>query len=93
MKPSLMSFYVLGDYLFEPHSGEDYTRDEDHLAHIIELLGEIPKRIAMSGKHSRSYFNKKNQLRHITGLKPWSLYEVRVIHNRGLVVRAATTMV
>merc|ERR1719510_1456084 len=22
-----------GDYLFEPHSGEDYTRDEDHLAH------------------------------------------------------------
>lgn len=21
-----------GDYLFEPHSGEDYTRDEDHIA-------------------------------------------------------------
>ncbi len=20
-----------GDYLFEPHSGEDYSRDEDHL--------------------------------------------------------------
>uniref|UniRef100_H3C8G0 non-specific serine/threonine protein kinase n=1 Tax=Tetraodon nigroviridis TaxID=99883 RepID=H3C8G0_TETNG len=28
-----------GDYLFEPHSGEDYTRDEDHIAHIMELLG------------------------------------------------------
>lgn len=65
-----------GDYLFEPHSGEDYSRDEDHLAHIIELLGEIPKRIAMSGKHSRTFFNKKSQLRHITGLKPWSLFEV-----------------
>lgn len=65
-----------GDYLFEPHSGEDYTRDEDHLAHIIELLGEIPKRIAFSGKHSRQFFNKKVQLRSITGLKPWSLYEV-----------------
>lgn len=65
-----------GDYLFEPHSGEDYSRDEDHLAHIIELLGEIPKRIALSGKHSRQFFNKKCQLRHITGLKPWSLYEV-----------------
>ena len=24
-----------GDYLFEPHSGDDYSRDEDHLAHII----------------------------------------------------------
>ena len=28
-----------GDYLFEPHSGENYSRDDDHLAHIIELLG------------------------------------------------------
>ncbi|XP_046740857.1 SRSF protein kinase 2 isoform X2 [Diprion similis] len=65
-----------GDYLFEPHSGDDYCRDEDHLAHIIELLGEIPRRIALSGKHSRIFFNKKGELRHITGLKPWSLYEV-----------------
>lgn len=51
-------------------------RDEDHLAHIIELLGEIPRRIALSGKHSRIFFNKKGELRHITGLKPWGLYEV-----------------
>ncbi|XP_046591437.1 SRSF protein kinase 2 isoform X2 [Neodiprion lecontei] len=65
-----------GDYLFEPHSGDDYCRDEDHLAHIIELLGEIPRKIALSGKHSRIFFNKKGELRHITGLKPWSLYEV-----------------
>lgn len=65
-----------GDYLFEPHSGEDYSRDEDHLAHIIELLGEIPKKIAMSGSHSRHYFNKRCNLKHITGLKPWGLYEV-----------------
>ena len=48
-----------GDYLFEPHSGEDYSRDEDHLAHIIELLGVIPKHIALAGKYSREYFNKK----------------------------------
>ncbi|XP_012216408.1 SRSF protein kinase 3 isoform X2 [Linepithema humile] len=65
-----------GDYLFEPHSGKDYCRDEDHLAHIIELLGEIPKRIALSGKNSKIYFNKKGELKHITGLKPWGLYEV-----------------
>ncbi|XP_058801193.1 SRSF protein kinase 3 [Phymastichus coffea] len=65
-----------GDYLFEPHSGDDYCRDEDHLAHIIELLGEIPRRIALSGRHSRNFFNKKGELKHITGLKPWGLYEV-----------------
>jgi len=48
-----------GDYLFEPHSGEDYSRDEDHLAHIIELLGPIPRNIAMSGKYSREFFTKR----------------------------------
>merc|ERR1712117_559684 len=47
-----------GDYLFEPHSGEDYTRDEDHLAHIIELAGYIPRHIALSGKYSKEYFRK-----------------------------------
>nr|CAH8853376.1 unnamed protein product [Trichobilharzia regenti] len=65
-----------GDYLFEPHSGEDYTRDEDHLAHIIELLGPIPKNIALSGKYSRDYFDKRACLRHIRRLKPWSLFNV-----------------
>ncbi|GIY15024.1 hypothetical protein CDAR_526371 [Caerostris darwini] len=67
-----------GDYLFEPHSGEDYSRDEDHLAHIIELLGDIPKHIAFSGKYSREFFNKKGELRHITKLKPWGLYSVLI---------------
>ncbi|VDP76758.1 unnamed protein product [Echinostoma caproni] len=65
-----------GDYLFEPHSGEDYTRDEDHLAHIIELLGPIPRNIALSGKYSRDYFDKRACLRHIRRLKPWSLFDV-----------------
>ncbi|XP_022908906.1 SRSF protein kinase 3 [Onthophagus taurus] len=65
-----------GDYLFEPHSGEDYSRDEDHLAHIIELLGEIPRRITTQGKNSKLFFNKKSELRRITGLKPWCLEDV-----------------
>jgi len=65
-----------GDYLFEPHSGEDYTRDEDHLAHIIELAGNIPRTIALSGKYSKEYFRKTGELRHITKLKPWPLYDV-----------------
>lgn len=67
-----------GDYLFEPHSGENYCRDEDHIAHIIELLGPIPKKIIMSGTLSHFVFNKKGELRHITGLKPWGLDEVLI---------------
>ena len=46
----------LGDYLFEPHSGEEYTRDEDHLAHIIELAGPIPRTIALSGQYQPQSF-------------------------------------
>ncbi|XP_018010805.1 uncharacterized protein LOC108668158 isoform X2 [Hyalella azteca] len=72
-----MSFELAtGDYLFEPHSGAEYSRDEDHLAHIIELLGEIPRSIALSGKYSREFFDKKGELRHISKLRPWGLYEV-----------------
>ncbi|KAK0152492.1 SRSF protein kinase 3 [Merluccius polli] len=65
-----------GDYLFEPHSGEDYTRDEDHIAHIIELLGPIPVPFALSGRYSREYFDRRGELRHISSLKPWALFEV-----------------
>nr|XP_061780476.1 SRSF protein kinase 3-like [Nerophis lumbriciformis] len=65
-----------GDYLFEPHSGEDYTRDEDHIAHVIELLGPIPLPFALSGRYSREYFNRQGELRHISSLKPWALFEV-----------------
>ena len=65
-----------GDYLFEPHSGENYSRDEDHIAHVIELLGPVPYEIAMSGKYSGEFFSKRGQLRHINQLRPWELYEV-----------------
>ena len=65
-----------GDYLFEPHSGDYYSRDEDHIAHIIELTGPIPKTIALIGIYSKDFFNKKGELLHIINLKPWSLYLV-----------------
>ncbi|UJR21903.1 hypothetical protein I4U23_024974 [Adineta vaga] len=65
-----------GDYLFEPHSGEDYSRDEDHIAHIIELIGPIPIEIAHSGRYSKEFFSKRGQLRNIKQLKPWDLYHV-----------------
>ncbi|XP_077987336.1 SRSF protein kinase 1-like [Glandiceps talaboti] len=67
-----------GDYLFEPHSGENYSRDEDHIAHIMELLGPVPRSIALGGKYSREFFNKRGELRHIHKLKPWDLYHVLV---------------
>ncbi|KAI9530821.1 hypothetical protein NQZ68_000312 [Dissostichus eleginoides] len=59
-----------GDYLFEPHSGEDYSRDEDHLALMIELLGKIPRHYALSGKYSQEYFTKRAAAHYGTGSCP-----------------------
>lgn len=48
-----------GDYLFDPASGSRYSKDDDHIAQIMELMGEIPKSIALSGKYSSDFFNRK----------------------------------
>uniref|UniRef100_A0A146MAJ3 non-specific serine/threonine protein kinase n=1 Tax=Lygus hesperus TaxID=30085 RepID=A0A146MAJ3_LYGHE len=65
-----------GDYLFEPHTGQYYTRDEDHLAHMLELLGPVPQHVIHSGKHAREFFCDNGELRNIKSLRPWSLSEV-----------------
>ena len=65
-----------GDVLFEPKKGDDYDRDEDHLALMIELVGDIPKEFALSGKYSKQFFNRKGGLRNIHRLKVWPLREV-----------------
>ncbi|XP_048738561.2 SRSF protein kinase 3-like isoform X2 [Ostrea edulis] len=65
-----------GDYLFEPNSGENFSRNDDHLAHIIELLGPIPREICLGGEKSRRYFNRRGELHNIPKLKPWGLLDV-----------------
>lgn len=65
-----------GDYLFNPSSGDNYSRDEDHCAHIIELIGPVPRRLALSGKYSHDIFDRKGKLRHIKDLRPWNLFQV-----------------
>jgi serine/threonine protein kinase len=72
-----MVFELLtGDLLFDPRAGEDYDRDEDHLAMFQELLGQMPKRLALDGKYSRNFFDKKGNLRHIKQLKFWPMEDV-----------------
>ncbi len=40
---------VTGDLLFDPRSGRDYDRDEDHLAQFVELLGRMPRQVRALG--------------------------------------------
>ena len=72
-----------GDYLFTPRGGRRYSKDEDHLAQIIELLGPMPSKWVLSGRYSRDYFKSASRrgsakLRHICDLYYWSLEAVLV---------------
>lgn len=67
---------LTGDLLFDPRAGDDYDRDEDHLAMFQELLGKMPKRLALSGKQSKNFFSKRGDLKHIQHLKFWPIHEV-----------------
>ncbi len=60
----LQSFELItgGDYLFDPASGSRYSKDDDHIAQIIELIGDFPKSLAFSGKYSSEFFNRKGDV-------------------------------
>ncbi|KAL2984286.1 hypothetical protein AAZX31_12G079800 [Glycine max] len=65
-----------GDVLFDPHSGDNYDRDEDHLALMMELLGKMPPKIALGGRYSREFLNRHGDLRHISNLRFWPMDKV-----------------
>lgn len=69
---------VTGDYLFDPKEDKSgrHSRNEDHLALMMELLGKMPKRLISEGKYSKQIFNRKGQLRNIHDLDSWGLNDV-----------------
>ncbi|KAF9205701.1 serine/threonine protein kinase, CMGC group [Haplosporangium sp. Z 27] len=77
---------ITSDYLFDPQSGTSYNKDDDHMAQIIELMGNFPKKLALSGKYSQELFNRKGELRHIHKLRMWPLQDV--LHEKYLMPRA-----
>ncbi|KAK7195398.1 serine/threonine-protein kinase [Novymonas esmeraldas] len=72
---------VTGQFLFDPKKGDDYSRDEDHLALMTELLGDLPESMRLgSGKYRSYYYNSKGDLRTIKDLQYWNLEDV--LHQR-----------
>lgn len=67
---------ITGDFLFEPNEGHSYTKEDDHIAQIIELLGEFPSYLLNNGRYTKNYFNSRGQLRNIAKLKYWPLKDV-----------------
>lgn len=107
MSVKIFELLTGGDYLFDPQSGTKYSKDDDHIAQIIELLGEVPKSIAFSGKYSGEFFNRKGmhyvrcylgklivtigELRHIHKLRFWPVESV--LHDKYLLPRADADMI
>jgi len=71
---------LTGDLLFEPHARQkQFSKDDDHMAMIIELLGEdfgFDLEFKRGGKFGHQIFTSTGELRHIHTLKPWSLRRV-----------------
>ncbi|KAF8624835.1 hypothetical protein AX15_005718 [Amanita polypyramis BW_CC] len=65
------------EYLFDPQGqGELFTKDDDHMAQIIELMGDFPMEVKMGGRYSRELFDHAGALRYIRMLKFWPLKRV-----------------
>ncbi|XP_054790578.1 uncharacterized protein LOC129296005 [Prosopis cineraria] len=62
-----------GDMMFTPKSGQGFSEDEDHLALMMELLGKMPRKVAVSGAKSRDFFDRHGDLKRIRRLKFWPL--------------------
>lgn len=49
---------LTAEYLFDPQGqGELFSKDDDHMAQIIELLGDFSLEAKMGGKYSRELFD------------------------------------
>ncbi|KAI0782077.1 kinase-like domain-containing protein [Abortiporus biennis] len=67
-----------GDFLFNPKPTSSYNKDDDHLAQIIELMGDFPRHVKFLGKYSKEFFNSFGDLRYIpkSKINPWPLRSV-----------------
>jgi serine/threonine-protein kinase SRPK3 len=50
---------LTGEYLFDPKESRTYRKDEDHVAQMIELLGEFPTQFVRSGMYANEIFNSR----------------------------------
>ncbi|KAL8140384.1 hypothetical protein V2J09_006405 [Rumex salicifolius] len=65
-----------GDVMFDPHTGNNYGKDEDHLAQMVELLGMVPRKIALGGRYSKHLFKRSGEFKHIRELRFWPMNKV-----------------
>lgn len=65
---------LTGEYLFDPHTGLDYDRDEDHLAQMMQLMGPMPRWLTSRGRYARDLFNRNGDLRNLPFMREFPLH-------------------
>ncbi|XP_042308779.1 SRSF protein kinase 2-like isoform X2 [Sceloporus undulatus] len=65
-----------GERLFEPQAGQYFSRDEDHVARIIELLGRVPPKIALFWKQASTFFRRPGALLRMSWISSYDLYHI-----------------
>jgi serine/threonine protein kinase len=72
-----MLFEMLtGDFLFDPKKSEEFKKNDDHLAQMMELLNEFPKDWSTIGTGSKRYIDKDGKLKKIRSLRFWGLKNI-----------------
>ncbi|CAO3647822.1 unnamed protein product [Cunninghamella echinulata] len=73
-----MIFELLtGEFLFDPRPSSKYSKDDDHVAQMIELMGDnLPTRLKYDSEFSQEFFDKHGNLKHIKKLKYRELRDV-----------------
>lgn len=84
----MMFELITGDFLFDPKSGDSFSKEDDQLAQMIETLGPFPESFKISGQMSKNFFNKQGDLRRVKHLKCWPLKRVLIEKYRFKVAEA-----
>ena len=67
-----------GEYLFNPINGENFSKNDDHLAKFMQILGKMPKNFCLSGAFSHKYFDKKGNLKRKKEMNSKSIKDILI---------------
>jgi len=68
---------ITGDYLFDPKKGKTYRKNDDHLAQMTELIGDIDNvRWLKSCENWEDFYTPSIKLKRIKETKDWPVFKV-----------------
>jgi len=70
---------ITGDFLFNPRPGDNHKKNDDHLALFMEMLGPMPKKMAMQGnmfEHYTSVCNVAVDGGLVADAEPWQVRDL-----------------